>query len=576
MKRFSKILIVALLAIVMTMVLIACDEEDTNKGVFTHKIESTEDLIKVSEMLGADYDKGVFELENDLTIESYQPLGDSVDNSFRGEFKGNGHTITYNINIPEPEERDTNNPLPEDAFYGLFGVIHNAKISNLTLNVNITVPANASSFYVGGLAGFMSGNNTITNVDVNGNVHTTMGNICKFIDVETNWRESERYEMTGFVGGLAGFIQGNTSINAIDSSVAINVDANKSGSCVSGVDDLFVGGVVGSMRTVNLSSLRANSDYCSATNLRYSGVINAIGSQVNVGGIFGSASRINDGEKWFTDSSSISAEAYKRLRIGGIAGILDRVNLDKTKVELDEINAEVFSKTVSRSFNVGGLVGYLANFSTINNAISDVDTITVSTDVINYTGGLVGTSHFSKINNSVASGELFYDRQSITTITYINYEGNTQNNPYYIYNGGMIGRVYGESQMNNVSSNFKAYQGLVGEAANAIEIVVIKDGETIEEWFASTVYDASMTTTPEKEGEKVDGEQKYKITHLYKLENIVDGNTNLSFVAINSRCYNDKGTNAKAEEWYKPIGVEQNDTTTYNSLYNTINSNINA
>ena len=573
MKRFAKFLIVALMVCVISIALVACNDKDTHKGEFTQEIHNVDDLKKVSGMLGADYDKGTFELKSDINIdENWESVGNSVDNSFRGVLNGNGHTITYNINIPEPEERDTESALANEKFYGLFGVIHNAKISNLTLNVNIEVPADANSFYVGGLAGFMSGNNTITNVTINGNIATTMGNLCKYKDKETNWRESERYEMTAFVGGLAGFIQGKTSINTINSSVSINVGAYNDGVCVSGINDLFVGGIAGSMRTVDLSSLKANEEYGSAKQLNFTGAINARGSLVNAGGIFGATYRINDGEKWFTNSSNITTQAYKRLRLGGIAGMIDRVNLKNTKVQLNSLNAEVFSQAVSRSFNVGGLVGYVANFSVIDNAISEVGKVVVATDVVNYTGGLVGMLHFSNISNAVASGDLYYGKQSITNITYIRYDGNTQNNPYYIYNGGMVGRVYGESQMNNVSTKFKAYQGIVGEAANAVEIVIIKEGEgeTFENWFASTVYNAGMTTCS-KEGSLEDGEQKYRIIHNYNLSA-----SNLTFVGTNSRCYNDKATSAKAEEWYNNIGVDQLDTTAYDALYSIINTNINA
>ena len=183
MKNFAKILVVALLVLVISIALVACNDKDTHKGDFIYEIQNADDLKKLSEMLGADYDKGVYELKSDISItENWESIGNSVDNSFRGIFNGNGHSITYTINIPEPEERDTKSAFVNEKFYGLFGVIHNAKVSNLTLNVNVTVPADATTFYVGGLAGLMSGNNTISDVTINGNLVTTMGNICKYID----------------------------------------------------------------------------------------------------------------------------------------------------------------------------------------------------------------------------------------------------------------------------------------------------------------------------------------------------------------------------------------------------------
>ena len=574
MKKFVKILIVAMMALVITASLIACGDEDTHKGEFTHEINNANDLKKISEMLGSDYDEGVFELKSDVTIsEDWSAIGSSVENSFRGTFNGNNHTITYKINIPEPEERDVKGAIALEKYYGLFGVIHNAKISNLTVNVDVTVPVDAESFFVGGLAGFMSGRNAIKNVTINGYVSTTMGNLCKYIDEENDWRESERYAMSAYVGGLAGFVQGNSTIDDVRSSVSIDVGAYNDGACISGINDLFVGGIAGSMRTVNLSSLKENNEYCSAKNLTFTGSLKAIGSQVNAGGIFGAAYRIKDGEKWYTNTTSITAQAYKRLRIGGIAGIIDRVDLNKAEVNLNALNVETFSASTSRSFNAGGLVGYVANFSNVSNAISKVNKITVATNTVNYTGGLVGMLHYSSISNAVASGELYYGRYSVmNAATDVRYEGNTQNNPYYIYNGGAVGRLYGESKLNAIATTFKAYQGLVGEVARAVEIIVVKegDGETYENWFNGTVYNANMIDVS-KDGDLVDGEQKYRIIHNYDLSQ-----TNLTFVKTNSRCYNDTLTNDKANEWYNEIGQEQDDDATYNALYNTINSNINA
>ncbi len=573
MKKFVKILIVAMMALVLVTALIACDDKDTHKGEFTHEINDANDLKKISEMLGSDYDKGVFELKSDVTIsEGWTPIGSSVENSFRGVLNGNNHTITYKIDIPEPEERDVKSDIVSEKYFGLFGVIHNAKISNLTINVDVTVPVDAESFFVGGLAGFMSGNNEIKNVTINGYVSTTMGNICKYIDEENDWRESERYAMTAYVGGLAGFVQGGSTLDGIISNVSIDVGAYNAG-CISGINDLFVGGVAGSMRTVNLSSLKDNTEYCYAKNLGFTGSLKAIGSQVNAGGIFGAAYRIKDGEKWYTTTTNITAQAYKRLRIGGIAGIIDRVNLNKTGVDLDALNVETFSSSTSKSFNAGGLVGYAANFSNVSNAISNVNKITVATNTINYTGGLVGMLHYSSISNAVANGELFYGRYSMmNSATDVRYEGNTQNNPYYIYNGGAVGRLYGESKLDSIATTFKAYQGLVGEVARAVEIIVIKegDGETYEGWFNNTVYNANMISAS-KDGDLVDGEQKYRIIHNYDLSA-----TNLTFVKTNSRCYNDTQTNEKASEWYNGIGQAQDDDTAYSALYNTINSNINA
>ncbi|MBQ8178159.1 MAG: hypothetical protein IJ033_03100 [Clostridia bacterium] len=576
MKKFSKILLITLLVMVLVTALVACKEEDTHKGEFTHTINNVDDLKKISEMLGSDYDQGIFELKADLTIsdENWAPIGTSVDSSFRGTFVGNGHTITYKINIDEPLERDTTATVPDEKFYGIFGVVHGATISNLNVYVDIAIPADASSNYVGGLVGFMSGDCNISNVNVSGNIATTMGNLCRFIPQEdgSELRELERYSMAGYIGGLAGYAKGNSKISNVNSSVSINVGAYNDGAYVSALNDVFVGGIVGSMRPINLSSLKDNNAVCSAKNLTYTGMINAKGNLVNAGGIFGAAYRINDGEKWVVNSSKVTASACKRLRVGGVAGIIDRVNLNKTSAKVSQISAETFSSSASRSFNVGGLVGYVANFSAIENAIIAVDKISVAVNVNNYTGGLVGMLHFSSIKNAVADGTLYYGRDSILTISTISYAGNTRNNAYYTYNGGIVGRVYGESTLDNLSTKFTAYQGIVGELANAVEIVNIKEGEgeTYEGWLGNTVYKSSQISV-NKEGALEDGEQKYRVIHNYDISA-----NNYTYISTNSRCNNDIPQYPNATERLVEVGSGVADSTSYDALYNSINSAINA
>lgn len=581
MKKINKIIITLLMVMVFMTALVACNDKDTHKGEFTYEINNADDLADVANMLGADYDKGTFILNTDLNLsdDNWTAIGDSVINSFRGTFNGNGHTITYKINIAEPEERDTTSKLVDEKFYGLFGVIHNATISNLNLSVNIEVPSDASSIYLGGLCGFASGTCNVSNVNVSGSIYTTMGDICKTTISEdgSEIKERERYEMAEYVGGLIGYVKGEATIANVNSSVFINVGAYERYGYKAALNDVFAGGVVGSMRTVDLSSLRANTNYCSAKALSFTGSITATGNLVNVGGIFGSAYRIYDGEKWTVNSNNISAYAFKRSRVGGIAGLLDRVTLKKASSNVNKINAEIFSSSTSRSFNVGGLVGYLANFSYVENVISNAQKITVSTYTNNYTGGLVGMLHFSTIKNAVADGALYYDNKSILDNTDISYASSgNRNNAYYIYNGGAVGRMYGASTLDNLSTKFTAYQGVVGELANAIEIVSVKvgEGESVENaytaWLQSTVYDSTQLTAS-KEGGVEEGEQKYRIIHNYNV-----ASNNYTYVKTNSKCFNDLADNpVAADERMVKVGTGVDDTISYDALYSAISSAIN-
>ncbi len=575
MKKFLKIATIVCLVLICVMALVACNPDDGHKGEFIHVIYNEEDLVAMKGMLGQNYDGGRFELMEDITISSnWEPIGETVVNSFRASFDGHGHTITYNISVPEPSERNLNAVLENVNSLGLFGVVHSAKIKDLNINFNIEIPGDASTVSIGGLAGVMIGNNEISNVNVSGDIHVTMGNICKIIHYEdgSEAREFSRYEMTGFIGGAIGFMNGSSSLNGINSDVDIDVDGYEYGQYNCAFKTLFVGGVVGNMRTVNLSSTKDNVENCSAKNLTYTGNIDATAAHINVGGVFGGAYRINDGENWISDSQNITARAYERLRLGGVAGMIDRVNVNKTKSTVSSLNALKFSDTMSHTFSVGGLVGYVANYSNVSNAVSVIGKVTVTDITKNYVGGVVGTLFASSLTNATAEGDLFYNNKSIMKVP-VNYSGTMSNNGYYITSGGVVGRIYGETTVSNVATKFGAYQGIVGEIANSVEIISIKEseGETFALWLANTMYDTDKIEYS-KEGALEDGKQKYRIIHNYTVDNATS-----TYLIDNVRVEQDIINNVVAVslEDRNGIGTSVTDISGYEELKNTLNTTIN-
>ncbi len=575
MKKFLKIATIVCLVLICVMALVACNPDDGHKGEFIHVIYNEEDLVAMKGMLGQNYDGGRFELMEDITISSnWEPIGETVVNSFRASFDGHGHTITYNISVPEPSERNLNAVLENVNSLGLFGVVHSAKIKDLNINFNIEIPGDASTVSIGGLAGVMIGNNEISNVNVSGDIHVTMGNICKIIHYEdgSEAREFSRYEMTGFIGGAIGFMNDSSSLNGINSDVDIDVDGYEYGQYNCAFKTLFVGGVVGNMRTVNLSSTKDNVENCSAKNLTYTGNIDATAAHINVGGVFGGAYRINDGENWISNSQNITARAYERLRLGGVAGMIDRVNVNKTKSTVSSLNALKFSDTMSHTFSVGGLVGYVANYSNVSNAVSVIGKVTVTDITKNYVGGVVGTLFASSLTNATAEGDLFYNNKSIMKVP-VNYSGTMSNNGYYITSGGVVGRIYGETTVSNVATKFGAYQGIVGEIANSVEIISIKEseGETFALWLANTMYDTDKIEYS-KEGALEDGKQKYRIIHNYTVDNATS-----TYLIDNVRVEQDIINNVVAVslEDRNGIGTSVTDISGYEELKNTLNTTIN-
>ncbi|MBO5775999.1 MAG: hypothetical protein J6R35_01355, partial [Clostridia bacterium] len=403
--------------------------------------------------------------------------------------------------------------------------------------------------------------------------------------------EAERYDMAVSIGGLIGYSIGNSNYDGVNSSVNITVNSNKStkkytdsdgeersATTLSAINNLTVGGVVATLRTVNLSSVRSNTEYAEAKNLSYSGSISAEGALLNVGGIVGSAYRVKNAQKWISNVGVINTKAYKRLNVGGRAGSLDRVALSKSKSTVGEINAKRLSSTQTTSYNVGGFVGYCANFTSLENVMSSVTKVVLPVKVFNYTGGLVGMLHFSSINKAVADGDLYYDRSLILNDTHISYGQNAKENPYYVNNGGIVGRVYGESTLANLATTFTAYQGIAGELANAVEIVTIKEdeGETFAQWLQDSSYNTALMTYEKSGNKNEDGEQKYRVVHLYSI-NSTDAEPTIFYVNTNAKVYNDSLTTSAAVSHNNNTGKAQDDIATeYTALSQDIEAAINA
>ena len=159
MKKRVTAISALILVVVLAAALVACvDDGDTNVGPFTYDIGSAEDFEGLRSKLGADYDQGVYNLnaDLDLTGSEWTPIGDSVTNAFTGKLNGNGHTIRYSIEKETPEHTDVNT-VAEEVFTGLFGVISGAEISNLNIVVDIDVPVEGETVYVGGITGYAYG-----------------------------------------------------------------------------------------------------------------------------------------------------------------------------------------------------------------------------------------------------------------------------------------------------------------------------------------------------------------------------------------------------------------------------------
>ena len=182
------------------------DHKTDNEYHFT----TAEQLAGMAKLINDDManfkDKTIY-LENDLDLGGHEwiSIGDGANTdvgSFQGVFDGQSHVI-YNLYSHEglkSENKDNNNNLYRN---GLFGSIYNATVKNLGIeNADIVIPMNDTSTYGKGILVDWMTDSTINNCYTTGSI--------------TGGSYIEKY-----IGGIAGFLNGNNSISQCYSTAAI-------------------------------------------------------------------------------------------------------------------------------------------------------------------------------------------------------------------------------------------------------------------------------------------------------------------------------------------------------------------
>ena len=213
-------------------------------------------------------DKTVY-LDNNLDLGGHEwiSIGNGANTawgSFQGIFDGQSHVV-YNLYSHEglkSENKDNNNNLYRN---GLFGAIYNATVQNLGIeNADIVIPMNDTSTYGKGILVDWMTHSTIKNCYTTGSI--------------TGGSYIEKY-----IGGLAGFLNGNNSISQCYSTAAItgNYDGEYYAEQEGGLEPMdcwdSLGGIVGASYTgqVTISDCWFGGEI----------VVNSI--QAPVGGIIG-------------------------------------------------------------------------------------------------------------------------------------------------------------------------------------------------------------------------------------------------------------------------------------------------
>ncbi len=175
-----------------------------------YRFTTAEQLAGMAKLINDDManfkDKTIY-LENDLDLGGHEwiSIGDGANTdvgSFQGVFDGQSHVI-YNLYSHEglkSENKDNNNNLYRN---GLFGSIYNATVKNLGIeNADIVIPMKDESTYGKGILVDWMTDSTINNCYTTGSI--------------TGGSYIEKY-----IGGIAGFLNGNNSISQCYSTAAI-------------------------------------------------------------------------------------------------------------------------------------------------------------------------------------------------------------------------------------------------------------------------------------------------------------------------------------------------------------------
>ena len=241
---------------------------DENETKF--HLQTAEQLAGMAKLVNDDTayfkDKTVY-LDNDLDLSGHEwnSIGDGANTdvgSFQGVFDGQSHVI-YNLYSHEgtQSENQSNNLYRN----GLFGSIYNATVKNLGIeNADIVIPMKDGSTYGKGIL-------------VDWMTHSTINN-CYTTGSITGGSYIEKY-----IGGIAGFLNGNNSISQCYSTAAItgNYDGEYYEEQEGGLEPMdcwdSLGGIVGASYTgqVTISDCWFGGEI----------VVNSI--QAPVGGIIG-------------------------------------------------------------------------------------------------------------------------------------------------------------------------------------------------------------------------------------------------------------------------------------------------
>lgn len=205
----------------------AKDPGYTIEGDGSYTVTTADGLLAWNEAVQKDMTLNCTLTDNiDLTGKDWTPIGTSFGNSYTGTFDGNGKTITgLTVTV-------------SDRYAGLFGYIGmGGKVMNVKLE-GVQMTSDNSWGYVGGVAGYSEGN--IENCSVSGSVSGSfsVGGVVghQWGGTITGCSSSATVNAGIVAGGIAGETNGGASLTACYATGDVTVENDGTGyACAGGV-----------------------------------------------------------------------------------------------------------------------------------------------------------------------------------------------------------------------------------------------------------------------------------------------------------------------------------------------------
>ena len=383
------------------------------------------EVVNTVDSSGTDPWKGYYfaVLENDIVLgddtssvsdQPWIPIGVAEGLASIMYFDGNGHTI-YGLNLTGVA----------DSVFGLFGFLRNGELKNLTIaNFNASIAVD-SSFWAGDFyGGSLVGRAEYSHIH---NVHSRGGTMHVEVLPKTTLRDSTNTKYyigvdDVYVGGIVGSLEGSIDSSSNTSDIVVTFEnyqsvggiagdvSRKYENSVDSIYDCFNSGNVASRHSRPYQEFRTGGivgrTYLTIVHCQNTGTVSA--DDGKTGGIVGSGD--GTGKVHFCENSGTVSN--KRWYAGGIAGYGSTVSRSMNKGRVEGIfaggiigNAGSVTLCINEGFVKGRVVGGISGM-TDRNLSQVINRGTLEGDTV---GGICGrnlgviSSSYSYTSNSSAT-----------------------------------------------------------------------------------------------------------------------------------------------------------------------------